>query len=362
MSGPRRVAIDARMIAHSGIGTALRGLLRAWAVKPPPFELVLLGDPKLLAAHVPRALTVEVAEFRRPIYSPASLTLGVPAEGADLLYSPHYPVPLGGSVPIVVGVQDLIHITHPTRPGTAAFMRLWLSRLRERAAFVITPSRHTKVQLQTLHRLPAHRVLTIPWGPGLRTCTTEESPIEGLPPAGSLLAVGIYKAHKNWGFLMRRLAALWGSGALVTPLVIACPSEKGRAELRKLVDATGCNERVHFAPHLTDAQMGGLYRRACALLFPSLVEGFGFPIVEAMAAGVPVVAADLPPMNEVGGDALLAFDPDSPESFDRAVLRAVGDAPAREAAISRGLELASRFRWDSVAQRMENVFKRALEE
>lgn len=351
------VAVDARMIRHSGIGTAIRGLLQAWNESPPPFDLTLMGDPDRLPNHTPLH---RLADYRMPIYCLCTGLMPAPVGDADVLLATHYAAPLRPGIPLVVIVHDLIHITHPTRRGSAVFMKTWLAALRRRASYIITPSRHTKVQLQTLHGFAAHQVLTLPWGPGLAGLAEPVEPENpNLPDDDFLLSVGIYKPHKNWLFLIRRLAGLWRKGRLDLPLVIAGMSDTGIQELWRIGDKAGVSDRLYFLPRVKDSEMLGIYRRARALLFPSAVEGFGFPIIESMAMGTPVVAADLPPMNEVGGDALLAFDLDNPKSFDRAVMRAISSQSGRREAIERGLAQAARHSWSKLAEGIEEVLERA---
>ena len=355
------VAIDARMLAHSGIGTALRGMLHAWDQSPPPFRITLLGDLKLLGEHAPPALKADFMPFDLPIYSPVAFLSGAPTNGAQVFLSPHYTAPLRVSQPVVAVVHDLIHVTHPPRLGTASYMRVYLSELRRRASFIVTPSRHTKVQLQTLHGFEAHRVLTLPWGPGVvGLAKPEPLPPQVVPDELFLLAVGIYKPHKNWDFLLERLAGLWKSGRLEMPLAAAGLDEDGREAIARRAAELDVPGWVSFVPHVTDGQMAALYERARLLAFPSLVEGFGFPVLEAMAAGTPVVAADLAPMNEIAGGAGLLFDPDDSESFDDAVLKAATDDQARALCRERGLERARHFRWEKTIRQMEEVLERAL--
>lgn len=360
MASLESVAIDARMVRHSGIGVQVRGLLWAWNRQPPPFEVTLLGDPAVLEGAVPDGLDARVIPFRRPVYSLLSLLAGPPLTSSQVFFSPHYTAPMGGLAPLVAMVHDLIHITHPTKRGTGLYMRLWLARLRGRAAFTVTPSRQTKVQLQTLHGFPAHRVLTIPPGAGLAGMVDPEPIAPGLVPDGPfVLAVGLHKPHKNWGFLIERLSGLWKSGRLDIPLVAAGLGDAGAQAIPAMAAREGVAQRVHVVPRLEDGQMAELYRRARVLAFPSLAEGFGFPVIEALRCGTPVVAANLPPMNETGGGAVAAFEPDSPASFDDALMKCVVDEEQRGKLIEAGIKRAETYRWDRYGLKMADVFERA---
>ncbi|MBI5155224.1 hypothetical protein HZA57_08300, partial [Candidatus Poribacteria bacterium] len=107
------------MIAHSGIGTAIRGLLHAWTKSPPPFRLTLLGPEKLIEGAVPTGLSAIVSNFEAPLYSPGGMLASAPAGDAQVMLGMHYVVPLHPRLPLVTFVHDLIHMTHPPRRGTA---------------------------------------------------------------------------------------------------------------------------------------------------------------------------------------------------------------------------------------------------
>ncbi|MEQ8820828.1 MAG: glycosyltransferase family 1 protein [Sumerlaeia bacterium] len=366
----RHVAIDARMIGHSGIGTAIRGLLSVWSRTPPPFDVTLAGPVGRIRACMPEGLRANAVPFRLGIYDPRGMVNArMPTDGAEVLLCPHYTAPLGTRVPMAVMVQDLIHITHPTRRGTALFMQAYLARLRRHARYIITPSRHTKVQLQTLYGFAPERVLTIPYGAGVATMRPEAEetavalPDEAWAREGNILAVGIHKPHKNWAFLLRRLAALWKDGALEgRDLAAAGLDEAGREAIPALARELGIADRVHVVPRLTDGEIAELYRRARVLAFSSLAEGFGFPILEAMRVGTPVVCAGLAPMSELAGGAALLFDPDAPESFDRALVEACEDAGTRERLMEAGFAQAGRYSWGRAARQVEDVMRRTFEE
>lgn len=362
--GPRRIAFDARMIGHSGIGTAIRGVLDAWASEAPPFEVVLLGRPDPPTRRRAAALGTDVIPFTAPIYGPRALLARTPRTGAGVTLSPHYSVPLFAEGTLVPVVHDLIHITHPTRPGTAAYMRLALAALRRRAAFTITPSRQTKVQLQTLHGFPPHRVLAIPWGPGIVAAGARgtRAQADGIPPGDYLLAVGIDKPHKNWDFLVGELAGMWTSGRLDLPLAVAGLDPAGRERIHALATAHGVTGRVHVVPRVDRATMVALYARASGLVFPSLAEGFGFPVLEAMAAGTPVICSDLPPMNEMAAGVAWVFDVDAPGSLRRTLEEVLSRDDERARRVALGIRVAGNYAWSKTAAQYTEAILRAAAE
>lgn len=356
---PGRIAVDARMIEHSGIGVVLKGLLRVWARHPERIRPVLMGDPELLRAALPESADMKVVAWNAPVYSASASLLPPPLpRGVGAWYAPHYATCLRVSLPLVCHVQDVLHITHPTRAGTNVYSRVYLSLLRQKASFVLTTSRHVKVQLQTLHGFRAERVLRTGVGPGLAGGGKEETtPLPAmLQGMDYLLAVGIMKGHKNWEFMLERLSGL---GSRVPAL--ACAGLGKRADLihekaRKL----GLESRIHVLPHLADAELAAVYRGARGLVFPSLAEGFGLPVLEAMALGCPVLIADRSPMREIAGEAGFRFDPDYPASFDSALLDMLEDGRLRKECIDEGLRRAADFSWERSALNVEHALFRAM--
>lgn len=351
------VAVDVRMIEHSGIGTAIRGLLKAWKESPPPFSLALMGDAARIA-ECDISAGCQTASFRQSIYGPGGLR-PAPVGDAQVVLGMHYTAPVVlPRRPLVTVVHDIIHITHPQRAIDRPYMRARLAMLRRRASYVITPSRHTKVQLQTLYGFPAHRTLTLPWGPGVVGIAEAEEIPGGLLPEGEfMLSVGILKEHKNWKFLLDRLRDLFKRADVRMPLVVAGLGDKGRGGLLAEARRLGIENRVVVLPRLSDGQMVSLYRRAKVLLFPSLIEGFGFPVAEALACGTRVVAAELPPMNEIYSPLIKHFDPDVPESFDRAVVESITSDKGNGFG-----EKIDRPSWSKLARDVENVLHRAWNE
>jgi glycosyltransferase involved in cell wall biosynthesis len=338
---PGSLAIDARMLRHSGIGVVLRSLLAEWLARPIAHSLVLLGDAELLRDYRGRA---EIIPWRPGVYSPtAALAKPMLPSGTVAWYSPHYATCVRPGVPLVSHVQDVLHITHPTKRGTALYMQAYLTALRRNASFVLTSSRHVKVQLQTLHGFSAERVLITGLGSGIGPGETEALP-DGFGAEPYLLAVGIFKPHKNWAFLFRELAS---RGEEVPPLAIAGLGKASRGAL-DLAASLGYR-RLTLLPRLSDPQMRTLYRQAQALVFPSVAEGFGLPIVEALYHRTPVVHADRSPMKEIAGGAGWGFDPDWPPSFHDALDRVLRRGEDVEARLLDGERVASRCSWSRTA-------------
>jgi glycosyltransferase involved in cell wall biosynthesis len=348
------LAVDARMLRHSGIGIVLQRLLDRWRVAPPAQKLLLLGDPDQLADYA--SPSCRIIRWTPPVYSfaaafsPPRLPVRPRA-----WYSPHYATCLRPGSPLVCHIQDVLHIDHPTRRGTAVYMLAYLAALRRSVSYVLTSTRHVKVQLQTLYGFPAEQVLISGLGPGFLESEGSQGTLpKGLTAGGYLLAVGIFKVHKNWPFLLERLVEL---GDRVPPLAAAGLGRDGAA-LAELANRLGYH-RLTVLPNLPREQMAMVFRQAAALVHSSIAEGFGLPLLEALQAGTPVVCAGRSPMKEIVGRAGFLFDPDWAESFDQALLQALTDGPERALRLEEGRRQARHWNWERTADVVQEALYRA---
>jgi glycosyltransferase involved in cell wall biosynthesis len=164
--------------------------------------------------------------------------------------------------------------------------------------------------------------------------------------------VAAKRPHKNQGLLLRALGRLDPK----VVVVLAGHAEPYEAELRTDATRLGVEKRVRFLEFVPDAELEGLWRLAECAAFPTLGEGFGLPVIEAMARGVPVACSDLPVLREVGGDVAHYFTPDDPASAAAAIDAARADSGARTA----GPRRAGGFTWEESARLHWEAYERAL--
>jgi glycosyltransferase involved in cell wall biosynthesis len=173
-----------------------------------------------------------------------------------------------------------------------------------------------------------------------------------------LLTVSAKRPHKN---LMRLLGALARLPAEHRPLLVMpgypTPHEE---ELRARASELGLADGVRFLGWLSESELEDLYGAADAFVFPSLLEGFGLPVLEAMARGVPVASSDRASLSEVAGDAALLFDPEDEASIANAIERILGDRELAERLRAAGLAQAARFTWEAAAEGTVASYRRAL--
>jgi len=144
---------------------------------------------------------------------------------------------------------------------------------------------------------------------------------------------------------------LFGLPARVLKLVLIGARDKGETALIRHIRALGLEQAVLLLGWLPFEDVPSIYRASEAFVFPTLHEGFGLPIIEAMSCGVPVVCSRIEPLQEVAGDAVLFVDPFSPEEIATAIIKVVTDAPTRERMIGKGLARSNQFTWEATAKR-----------
>lgn len=175
-----------------------------------------------------------------------------------------------------------------------------------------------------------------------------------------ILCVGIYKLRKNHAVLLRALQHLRQKGGNAQ-LVIAGPMAEGESMLRRLAAELGIAEHVVFAGFVNEPDLHALYSAARVCVCPSLYEGFGFTVLEAMACGAPVVCSSATSLPEVAGQAALYFDPQNPEEMANQLLRVLSDEILRTSLIERGTQNLQRFNWADTARQTLAVYYNALE-
>ena len=175
---------------------------------------------------------------------------------------------------------------------------------------------------------------------------------------GTLLAVADLYIQKNLHGLLYALDSLRARFPRIRLKIAGAPVDEDYANrLRDIVAVRGLEANVEFLGRVSAPDLAELYRRCAVFVFPSLVETFGNPLVEAMASGAPIVSAGCAAMPEIVGDAALLVDPRDPDAIARAIARVLDDAPLRRRLGARARERASRFSWEETALRTADVLK-----
>lgn len=256
----------------------------------------------------------------------------------------------------IVTVHDLFFLDSPAQSGpeSGKFFFRRLAGSLGRADGIITFSRFFRDEIVARFGTNPARIKIIPHG--LDPKFQEEIPASDLEearrkhrlPDSFLLFVGAQEPRKNLPRLLEALKIVHLHG-LKIPLVLVGPQGQDSKRLRAEADELGLSSWIRMTGYLDQRDVRYVYRLAEALVFPSLGEGFGFPPLEAMASGVPVVASSAPAIPEVCQDAALFFPPDSPDEMAEKIISILEDSQAREKLVVKGKQRAAAFSWKKAA-------------
>jgi len=358
---PVPIALDYRpaLLSRAGIGRATRELARA-LVEVEDLRVHLFGHC-LARARVPASAPRGARLHRLPIAGrllPALERLGLGAErlagGAALVHWTDYVQPPVRSAPRVLTVHDLAFVRDERWHGAAAAgLRERTRRAVARATALVTPSRATAEDLRAFAP-DAPRARVIPWG-------GDHVPTERLPRVGRfddyVLCVGTVEPRKN------HLGLLEAWRRLPRPrphLVVAGARGWECDEIVAALRAAEQQGALTWLDRVQDAELWSLLQHARALVYPSLWEGFGFPPLEAMALGVPVIAHDVPPLREACGDAACYADATDAAALADAIAARLGDERARRDAVRAGRALAADRTWRACAEQHAALYREVL--
>jgi glycosyltransferase involved in cell wall biosynthesis len=273
----------------------------------------------------------------------------------DVLHAPDL-VPPPSATPQVVTVHDLVALAYPELhpPRAAAIQRRQLEVARDRAAVILAVSRSTADLLTARGVDPKKVVVT---ANGVSTLPPADCSL--VPEDPYLLAVGTLTPRKG----LETLIGAFATAVLPRGMRLVLAGTPGWQSTRvyEAIRANGVEGRVVCTGKVTDAQLAGLYRNCRAMCMPSLAEGFGLPILEAAAAGAPVIASDLAVFRELEECVALYAAPGDERDWITALEGIVADEDLRRAAVSRGREMARAYTWDRTAGAVLTAYQQARE-
>lgn len=365
-----RIAIDARALLgqKTGIGTYTRGVARELARRAD--TAVGLFLPRPLPADADGLGNVTVHADRRglgTLWVQTTLPRRIEAWRADALLAALTIAPLRGGVPAVSVVHDLTPWTHPewhAERTLAGFVPLW-ERTVERAARLLCVSQATADDLARLYPETAPRVRVVwngvdpeftPSRDETGRAQTRARYANGRP---FLLYLGTLEPRKNVGALVAACERLWAAERRRPDLVLAGGLGWKSAPLERQIARSPFREKIHLAGYATRPVALALYRSAEAFVYPSFAEGFGLPVVEAMACALPVVASDAAALTEVGGDAALYAPASDAAALGRQIERVLEEPQTRRSLETRGPARAALFSWKTTAEKTAAVLAEA---
>jgi alpha-1,3-rhamnosyl/mannosyltransferase len=363
----RRLGIDVRKLADFGIGSYLQGLLGEFARRGEPRGFVVLVAPEsrdLLPELPDDWQVVEVSARGYSLEEHFAVPLAALRHGVGTLHVPHYVVPAFYPGKVVVTIHDIIHVLFPQflRRGGFAYARLLIARAVRRARRIVTPSETTAHDLRRLFGTGPEKLLVIPHGVGpefLRPAGPDEPAVLhrlGVAPP-YLLHVGNHKPHKNAEGLLKAYQILVHDGRGETPPLVLVGGFAPDGVLARRAAAMGLGGRVRCLGHVERGELAALFRGATLFVYPTLYEGFGLPVLEAMACGAPVVAGDIPAVREVAQDAVERVNPRDVVALATVVRRLLDQGEHRRDLAERGRSRAREFSWPRAADATLAVYR-----
>lgn len=291
------------------------------------------------------------------------LPLAAKRHKIDLLHNFAMTGPRFAPVPQVTSTHDVIYASHPeSHSRLMRFGQQILVPIGARSAQrVLTLSEASKREIVEHVGIAAEKIDVVPIAarkPGEPTPDGELRAKLGLGDAPLVFATSARRGHKNLGRLLEAFALLNAEPA--PQLVLPGYATGAEPELTRQIEALGLSGRVHLLGWIEAADLDGLYAHAELLAFPSLAEGFGLPVLEAMAHGTPVATSNLSSMPEVGGDAALYFDPYDVNDIALTIDRLLADSELRTALSAAGRRRAAEFSWRRAAELTVDAYERVL--
>jgi glycosyltransferase involved in cell wall biosynthesis len=369
-----RVLVDYRpaLRARTGVGEYVHELVRALRqpggpAGPDDLALFTASWKDRPAPGLAAELGVAIVDRRIPV---RALTLAwnrLAAPPVEWLAGPADVVHAATPVAIpsrrarsVLTIHDLHFLRHPERMA-AEMRRDFPRRVRHdaaRAAAIVVSSAYTAADVTRTLGVPAARVHLCPPGPP-RWAEAVRAERASLPPA-HILFLGTLEPRKNVGVLLEAYARLRDRRPDAPPLVVAGAETPAAAAWRERARALHLDADVRWAGYVDEPTRRALFARACLLVLPSLDEGFGLPVLEAMACGVPVVVSSGGSLPEVAGPAARPVSPEDVDGF-RDAMEALLFPDVAAIASRRGLERAAEFQWASCARQAWRAYEAALE-
>jgi glycosyltransferase involved in cell wall biosynthesis len=375
VSGKRPlVGVDARKLKDFGIGSYIKNLLEALSRRPESLAyrfrvFAKAADRDALPALLPH---FDVVAEEASGYSLAELTSfawRLWRHRLDLFHATHYvlpPLPRGRAV---VTIHDIIHLLYPQfLPNRAAhiYARVMIRRALKRASRIITVSHNSKRDLVDYFDVDSQRIEVIYNGVSSRfrpDISREERRRVAARhdiPSPYMLFLGGERPHKNARNLVRAFAEARRRVALPHALVLAGAPPRNRGRVEALISALDLESVVRRTGLVEDEDLPGLFAGSDVFLYPTLYEGFGLPVVEAMACGVPVLTSSTSALQEVAGGHALLVDPMDIEAIATGIVTLATDPTKRAELAKLGLARAADFSWDKAAEATLGVYAAAL--
>lgn len=291
-------------------------------------------------------------------------------DGVDLFWSPRHLLPFRArGTAMVATIQDFWHLHYPEQQPlwNRTMNRLLIERILRVADHVVTTSRATAEDASRFYGIRSDRMTIVPLGVdgSVFTAASQQTIHSALDRLGIhapfVLAMDVYNPRKNFATVLQAVSLLAEAhGDLQVVGLGRRRDTASDADPAGIAERLGIESRVILPGDVPLADLIALYSGAAAFVYPSVFEGFGMPVLEAMACGCPVITSDRSSLPEVAGDAALLVDPTDARAAAHAIGRVLADGTATGELISKGRARAASFSWDATALGMLDVFDRVL--
>ncbi|MBM9548178.1 glycosyltransferase family 4 protein [Leptospira sp. 201903074] len=351
------------MIENSGIGIRIQHILKFWPIHSQTADLFIFGDPAVLKKYdLPKE--ARIIEYKTNIYSPKEF-LGHPQMAKmDVLDIPHFNIPFPYIRKCIVTIHDLIPYHFKAAHSSIVkrvYIQIVFRWIQWFALKIITVSEFTKQDLVQSFGYSEKKISVV--YNGIDRKIFFKKPPKKLNdflknqslPKSYLFTVGIGKAHKNFPFLLEAIEELWKEKKTNLPLVIGGISKEIPTELILFKDKYP--NLIFFLPHLPYEELPLAYQGAKLFIFPSLYEGFGFPVLEAQSVGTVVLSSNASVLPEILDSSAEYFDPHIKENLKSKILFLLSNDKLQKEYQKKGLTNANRFLWHHVIQALADVYK-----
>jgi glycosyltransferase involved in cell wall biosynthesis len=363
-----RVGIDGRAFTSPapGIRRYVCGLVGGLLALGEDLDIVALGGRDA------GALPVGVGFVEEPPHPPSNLgwtVVGLPRAAAaarvSVVHAPAYTAPFWAGAPVVLTIHDISYELHPE---WYPYRRDWLRRAFYRrsaraASHILTVSQFSASEICSAYAIAAERVTVTPLGVDPAFAPVDPEVAGDLPTGVTkpfLLHVGDLHERRNLAMLVDALIeARRHFGATAALSLVLVGSDRGVADgLCRIAREADVPEAIVLLGDVSEDRLRALYQCATALVYPSMYEGFGLPLIEAMASGTPVIASSAASIPEVVGDAAVMLDPIDVRGWTDVIIRVVNDETLRHRLRAAGLKRASQFTWRRTAELTLDVYRR----
>jgi glycosyltransferase involved in cell wall biosynthesis len=366
------IILDARTATDHfpGIGRYVVNLASALKRVAPELDLTLLRDPAAAAQRLalPDLPTLDCAVSPFALSQQWRVRSMLRGSRAALYHNPYYLMPYRPGVPVVFTCHDLIPLIFPQyyRARQRLIYRFTHQLALNTAQLTIAVSHSTKNDLQRFFRVKPDRIVVVHEAVDAHFQPPSRAEIDRVKqhytlPDRYMLYFGSNKPHKN---LIRLVEAYAQSGidqrGSGIGLVIGGLWDQRYPEAKQAVEKLGLADRIRFIGPVADADLPALYGSAAVFVFPSQYEGFGLPVLEAMACGTPVVCSNRSSLPEVAGEAAVLCDPENPAALAQAIAHMIFDPVQLVERRARSLERAAQFSWEQTARLTLDVYRAAM--